>query len=487
MFSQRPSVNLIPEAWTTATDELAGFAAGLRFQHLPAEVVTQTKQSILDTVGVALAGGGIGEGCSQIADYAASAGHSGESSIWSSGVRLPAAQAALVNAAHARALDYDDIILFPQIHVAACVVPAALAIAQSRSLTVKGSDIVAAVAAGCEVQSRLAAAIAPFFGEGLPAMLSSQVFGYFSAAAACGNLLELQPSQMQSAFGLALMHAAGTEEMVVHASDSVGKCLYAGLSNQGGVQSALMSSHGVRARGEALTGQAGLFQAYYNGEYDGAVLTSNLNSQFLSTDRCIKAMPGTLVSHAFAEAALRLMQEHKIVAQQIERVHLHVGPWGAVMCEPAEMRRRPSSASAAMNSIPFMVSKTIVNGEIRLDDFQDPGRSQPTALAMASRIDHMVDRALAAPRGLEAGVLDFVLMDGRILRQRVDAPLGHPTRPISTSGVVAKFHANARYAKRPRRDAAIERMVDRVMNLDRLDDVGLLFDAIEEHENEGVS
>jgi 2-methylcitrate dehydratase PrpD len=490
MFSQRPTQSLVPEVWTTATEELAGFAAGLRFEHLPAELVTQTKQSILDTIGVALAGAGLGEDCGPIADYyAAAAGHSGESSIWSSGVRVPAAQAALVNAAHARALDYDDIILFPQIHVAACVVPAALAVAQSRSSMLKGSDIVAAVAVGCEVQSRLAAAIAPFFGEGLPVMLSSQVFGYFSAAAACGNLLKLEPKQMQSAFGLALMHAAGTEEMVVHAPDSVGKCLYAGLSNQGGVQSAMMSSHGVVARGEPLTGEAGLFNAYYHGEYDGAALTSDLGSQFRSTDRCIKAMPGTLVSHAFAEAALSLMQEHKLAARHIERVHLHVGPWGKVMCEPAEMRRHPPSASAAMNSIPFIVAKAIVNGRISLGDFQDQGRSQAAALAMASRIDHVVDRALAAPRGLEPGVVDFMLTDGRTLRQRVDAPQGHPARPISTEGVVAKFRTNAGYAKRPRSDAAIDHLVDRVMSLDRIDDVGALFDAFEQHENKnkGVS
>jgi 2-methylcitrate dehydratase PrpD len=157
------------------------------------------------------------------------------------------------------------------------------------------------------------------------------------------------------------------------------------------------------------------------------------------------------------------------------------------MCEPAEMRRRPPSASAAMNSIPFIVAKAIVNGRISLDDFQDQGRSQPAALAMASRIDHLFDRALAAPRGLEPGVLDFVLTDGRKLRQRVDAPQGHPARPISTEDVVAKFRINAGYAKRPRGDATVDRLVDRVMSLDGIDDIGSLFDAIEEHENKGVS
>jgi 2-methylcitrate dehydratase PrpD len=481
MFSQTPIQSLVPEVWSTATAELAGFAAGLRFGLLPAEVATQAKQSILDTIGVALAGAAIGEGCDAIVDYAVAAGNSGESSIWCSGVRVPAAQAALVNAAHGRAFDYDDIILFPQIHVAACVVPAALAVAQAKSSTVKGRDIVAAVAAGCEVQSRLAAAIAPFFGEGLPVMLSSQVFGYFSAAAACGNLLKLDQAQMQSAFGLALMQAAGTEEMVVHAADSVGKCLYAGLSNQGGVQSAMMASHGVAARGEPLTGAAGLFSAYYHGEYDGAALMSELGSQFKSTERCIKAMPGTLVSHAFAEAALALMQEHKLAVHDIERVRLHVGPWGKVMCEPAEMRRQPPSASAAMNSIPFIVAKAIVNGRINLDDFQEHGRAQPAALAIAARIDHIVDRTLAAPRGLEPGVVDVVLTNGRTLRGRVDVPQGHPVRPISTEGVVAKFRTNAGYAKRRLSEPAIERLIDCVMNLDGIDDVGALFDAIEPH------
>ncbi len=75
-------------------------------------------------------------------------------------------------------------------------------------------------------------------------------------------MLGLDSSSMRSAFGLALMHATGTEEMVVHAAQSIGKVLYAGLSNQGGVQSALMAHHGVQAIGDALKGTAGLFAAF---------------------------------------------------------------------------------------------------------------------------------------------------------------------------------------------------------------------------------
>jgi len=420
-----------------ADDRLAGFSADLRFDRLPAEVIAHTKLAILDTIGVALAGSATKEGCDEVLAYLAAENGSGRASVWPSGVLLRPGQAALANAVLARALDYDDILEFPQIHVSVCVVPAALALAQSRSAPVDGRRLIAAVAAGCEVQSRLAASLKPYFGEGLPTMLSSQVFGYFSAAAASGNMLGLSCDTMRSAFGLALMQAAGTEEMVVHAAESFGKSLYAGLSNQGGVQSALMAHHGILAKGEPLEGRAGLFAAYYGARYDADVLVSDLGTRFLSLERCVKAMPGTLVSHAFAEAALQLTRDNSLRQADIARVRLDVGPWGNVMCEPASLRRRPTSASAAMNSIPFIVAKAIANGPRRARRFSGRGANQAEALAIAARIDHVLRQDLARPLGLEPGLVTLTLNDGRGLNMRVDTPLGHPSRPLSPEGTVA--------------------------------------------------
>jgi 2-methylcitrate dehydratase PrpD len=185
-----------------ADDRLAGFSADLRFDRLPAEVIAHTKLAILDTIGVALAGSATKEGCDEVLAYVAAENGSGRASVWPSGVRLRPGQAALANAVLARALDYDDILEFPQIHVSVCVVPAALALAQSRPAPVDGRRLIAAVAAGCEVQSRLAASLKPYFGEGLPTMLSSQVFGYFSAAAASGNMLGLTATRCEAHSGL---------------------------------------------------------------------------------------------------------------------------------------------------------------------------------------------------------------------------------------------------------------------------------------------
>ena len=91
-----------------------------------------------------------------------------------------------------------------------------------------------------------------------------------------------------------------------------------------------MARHGVLAKGEPLGGRAGLFAAYYGGRYQAEELVAELGTRFVSLDRCVKAMPGTLVSHAFAEAALKLMQDHSLRSEDLVRVRLDVGPWGNV-------------------------------------------------------------------------------------------------------------------------------------------------------------
>jgi 2-methylcitrate dehydratase PrpD len=457
-----------------ATGKLSRFAASTRYDDLPTDVVTQAKRSILDTLGVAFAGSGLGEDCDPIVAHAMASG-SGGALLWASGKRAGAASAALVNAVHARALDYDDIIAYPQVHVAVCVVPAVLALSDVADAPVSGKAALAAVAVGCEVQSRLAAAIAAHGDDGsLPRMLSTQIFGYFSAAAACGNLLRLAPEQMASALGLALMQAAGTEEMVVHATASVGKSLYAGLSNQGGVQSALMARHGVLARGEPFDGRAGLFAAYYGGQYDPARLTAGIGEEFASLSRCFKMMPGTLVSHAFAEAALRILAEHHLRPADIDRVRLHVGPWGNAMCEPGDVRRKPPSASAAMNSIPFIVAKAIANGRVALDDFGSEGRSEAAALEVAARTEHVADPGLANPGGLEPGIVEIRSKDGVGYRMRIDHPRGHPSRPVHFDDIAEKFRANTAYAARALEPWRIDAIVEAVRALEAMDDVGSL-------------
>jgi 2-methylcitrate dehydratase PrpD len=453
-----------------ASEAFVRFALKLRFHDLPPQVVAQTKHAIIDTVGVALAGAALGEGAREVMAYAAMLGGAPAASIWSNGQRTTPVSAALVNGVLARVLDFDDIIDHPQVHIATCVLPAAMAMSESRRQPLSGAQFLAAVAAGAELQARLAAAIASnLHGQSFPKLQPTQIFGYFSAALAAGLLLELAPDKLRDALGLALMQCAGTQELVVHSAASVGKGIYSGFSAQAGVQAALMASSGVTARGRIFEGRAGLFAAHYGGQYDRDALVGGFGARFYSARRCFKMQPGTLVAHAFVEAALAAKAELGLASADIEAVEIRVGPWGQAMCEPVQMRRRPETSSAAMNNIPFCVAKALVNGSVELADFEAGGRDQPEALAMVDRIIHTVDPALAVAGGLEPGIVALRAVDGRIGRIRVDLPRGHHQRPASAAEIIDKFRRNLAHAGNPPIDA--DAFIARIDGLEHETDV----------------
>jgi 2-methylcitrate dehydratase PrpD len=145
------------------------------------------------------------------------------------------------------------------------------------------------------------------------------------------------------------------------------------------------------------------------------------------------------------------------------------------MCEPRDMRRAPPSASAAMNSIPYVVARAVAHGSIDIGDFTAAARGDAATLAVAARIDHVLEAGLARPLGLEPGALAFVLQDGQRLAKRVDVPLGHPTRPLSDADVASKFRSNARFAVRPLSEARMDRLVACIEALPTLDDASALW------------
>jgi len=451
---------------------LSQFAASLRFADVPAEIVAVAKNTVLDTLGVALASSGIGEGCAEVIEFVTAQGGAPEAAIWSTGRRVPAALAAMANGTLARALDYDDILESPQTHVAVCVVPAAFAAAERLGRAVSGQEFIAALVVGCEIQHRLAMAMAQGQdSDEFPALIPTQIFGYFSAAAAAGRLLGLTPAKMHSALGLALMQTAGTEELVVHSADSMGKTLYAAFCNQGGVQSALLAECGVLAQGAVFDGKAGLFGAHYGGRYDRGPLGAGLGETFVSANRVFKFWPGTLVTHPFIEAALGLISAQDIAPGDIADVTVRVGVWGRAMSEPLAVRRRPPTSSAAMNSLPFILAKVLVNGTVTLADFKGKHRSEAAALAMAERISYVFDPGLSPPGGPEGGVLEIRTRDGRTHGATVKRPRGHPTRPLSFEEIAAKFRSNAGYAKIVPPADRLDKIIDLVRRLDELADI----------------
>src|SRR5213079_511683 len=133
------------------TVRLAEYAAGLRYEDLPGEVVAAAKDAIIDTVAACICGAAL-PWSRIVIDYAARTGPAGTSRILGHGCAVQAPAAALANGALAHAFELDSLTRpGAGAHPGATVLPPALAIAQQQGgagQSISGKALIAAFVAG---------------------------------------------------------------------------------------------------------------------------------------------------------------------------------------------------------------------------------------------------------------------------------------------------------------------------------------------------
>jgi 2-methylcitrate dehydratase PrpD len=448
----------------------AHFVADLTFSRVPSNVVATLKRMMYDTIGTALAGTSLGSGCPELLDLLTAAGGVGECTVLGTNLRLPAAAGALANGATAHALNYDDV--FPGGgHLAVVTLPAALAVAEKRG-GVSGQHLLTALAAGAEIMARLQQAIrAADDGTAEAKPQPTQLMGAFAAAASAARVLNLDAGQVWSALGLALMQASGSRQPVLQGTPA--KALYAAFPNQAGVLSALLAERGVSAGCDIFEGEAGLFPTAYRNAYDPSVLLERLGDEYLITRVGFKPWPTTNRAHAFIEAALNLASAKRVAARDIERVVLVGGPHIRTFCEPLEMRRHPAGWVQAEDSIPFSVSKALVNARVVLADFTPEGLSQPEVAGVAERLEYCIQPDLGA-----AAIVEVTLHSGEYFVERVERPLGHPDNPLSDEALRRKFFDCGQHAANGVSRDDLQRVLDAIEHLEQVEDVRVVTDLL---------
>src|SRR5262249_16855282 len=159
-------------------------------------------------------------------------------------------------------------------HITPEVIPPALLIAERDGLS--GRDLLAAIAAGSEVMTRIGISLDPavFRGKGWhgPGVLGP----FCGAAAGVGRLLRFDNGTMAGAFGLAGSQAAGTFAAWGTPTVKFHQCRGA-LS---GLLAALLAQQGFVATKEFLTAaDGGLYKSYADGG-NPALATAELGQRF---------------------------------------------------------------------------------------------------------------------------------------------------------------------------------------------------------------
>ena len=244
----------------TISQTLAGFAANLRFEEIPAAVIERAKLHILDCIGIGFASGGFEFGQRTINAMVA-LGESGPYPVLGTALGLPLRDAVLANGTLIHGLDFDDTHSGGVIHASASTVPIVLAVGQREDAD--GRDALAAYLAGIETSSRIAHAAQNGFHQ--RGFHPTGLVGIFGATLATGRLSGMTAAQLVQAQGIALSMASGSLEFLEDGAWT--KRMHPGWAASSAVTACALARSGFVGPKRAYEGRYGLFNAHVDAKH----------------------------------------------------------------------------------------------------------------------------------------------------------------------------------------------------------------------------
>jgi 2-methylcitrate dehydratase PrpD len=439
-----------------ATAVLSAFASRIRMPDISIAAIAATKRHILDCIGVALAAA-VEPAGRIILDITQEQGGAAQAHVLGSSLRTSAVSAAWANGALAHLLDFDDTGFS---HPTACILPAALAMAEGAGAT--GGDLVTAVCVGLEVFERLSLSGRQHEPElRRRGFHPTSLYGCSAAAAAAGNIVGLNPAQMAVAIGLAAANAGGLTQHF----GTWGKGIHAGNAARAGVTSALLAQKNYVADLEGIEGSYGFFSAFHGtGNYDLGRIADGLGTHWSIVDPglTIKNYPCCGGNLRALDAAQALLHEHEIRFDDVERLEVDVHP------DLLHIVRfhKPTQGFRGKFSIDYVLAAMLLDGRVDLDSFTDDYCNAPR---MRTSLDKVTVNAHpewpddAASR--RKAPVTITMKDGRKFTRTVEKVRGSPGNPMTRDELVGKYRSCASRALKGER---LERSIAALENLDRL-------------------
>jgi 2-methylcitrate dehydratase PrpD len=401
-----------------------------------------------------------GEETHQVARLAASLAQSGESSVIG-GDRLSLAGATLLNGYLVTAVTMCDVHRPTLTHVTPEVIPPALAIAERDGLS--GRDLLVAIAAGCEVTTRIG------IGFDYPAFRAKGwhgpgVLGPFGAAAAVGRLCGFDGDTMAKAFGLAGSQAAGTFAAWGTPTVKFHQCRGA-LS---GLLAALLAEQKFAATREFLTARdGGLYNVYADGGRPDAV-TEDLGRRWELEQIALRLWPSASSIQGMNTALFDLVETHAIDPVRVSRarVSLSQSAFDLHGKLPQYKGKFDAMLSGHYTAAVILHDRQLTLAQFEPARYDDPNMRR----AAAELIEIRPDAALA---GVQAVV--EIETDGKTLTARCEHPRGSPENPLSRPQIESKLRT---YADGVLSASAIDTIIAMVENLEGLASVRQLTDLL---------
>ena len=452
------------------TGGIANFVAGLRYEDIPGEVKDRIKLLILDSLGCAIFGVHL-EWSRILIETLAKLDSTAGCRVWGSDKRFSAPHAVLVNGTLVQSFELDDVHRQGVLHVGAVTLPPLFAVAELKG-GMTGRDFLTAAVAGYEIGPRVGMCMGQ--EHIVQGWHSGATVGVFSAAAGAAAALKLSPEKTVHALGIAGTQAAG---LMAAQFGAMVKRMHAGRSAQSGFYAAVLAENG-------FTGITDVFENPYGGfcttfsrstdRFNRDELISGLGERFETMRISLKLYSCVSTNHTALDAIRNMQQRRPFGPKDIEKI--------VVRCSQATLEHagwpyRPEGMTAAQLNLSYCIATLLLEGDVFVDQFSEAMLADPARLALAARVEVQEDPAITA-RGAKFRHMVSVevhLTDGRILEDTVEAPRGSERNFPSAADVVAKF---TKLAGRAMPSGQVQRIAEVVLDLDRLDEMGVLADAL---------
>jgi 2-methylcitrate dehydratase PrpD len=412
------------------------------------------KRLLLDYLGVAIAGSQTDSG--RIArEFARLQGKASEATVIGGRERVPMAAASFANAISCHSIELDDIDVLALFHFSPPVFSSALAVAEA--FRAGGKELLAAVAAGCEVMER--ASMASNNDLRNRAFHTTPTCGVFGATVAAGKLMRLNPAKLMSALGLAGAQASGLMEMY---GPSMQKRFNPGPAARNGVTAALMAKLGFTGADTIFEGERGFLFAFAGGR-KGSELNHQLGAPY---DLRVEFKPYSCARpiHNAIDCALEIRRKHAPAIEAIAGIVVRRHPdW-------SEYHRNatPRTYHEAQVSLPYSVAVAFAEGNALLGQYTDRKLKSPSLRRLMEVTS--IETVASLPRGVSCH-MTVKLASGEVCTAQVDYPKGSIENPMSDDELKVKFDSLAI----PVVGAAhASRIVDTVMSIERCNNGGEL-------------
>jgi 2-methylcitrate dehydratase len=446
---------------STLSERIAAYAAALRFEDLPPEVVHCAKRMVVDTVGCAL--GGYRSVPTDIARrMAARIDSKRPASIFCSGETTSLEMAGFVNDVMARYLDFNDGYTSKEAGHPSDSIPALMAAAEVSGA--HGRELIVAIVLAYELFCRFCDAV-----EIKLIGFDHATLGAIASVVGASKLLGCDQKQIAEALNLTLSSSIALYQTRIQNVSLWKGCAYAN-ANRNALFCAQLAREGMTGPSPVFEGRGGYFKAVSRTPFELEPFGGK-DREFKIMQCLIKKYPLGQYSQSVAQAAL----EARAFVDQVDdiaQVEVRTLETAVAMMAGDPEKWRPANRETADHSMPYTAAIALLHGSIQHHHFEEAYFRDPKLLALIDRVKCVVSEE-ANRRAPEAMLceLELRLRDGRRHTSRVEYHRGHWRNPMSDAEVEEKYRMLAASVMP---DGAAEALVRRLWRLEHEADIGQL-------------